>query len=580
MIRVEIEGASAIAHGPFPAGWFAIISGLSGRKNWHSSKRVKFEASGSNIDRLKTSGIEIDFIDKSNRLNHIDELAEMATQFDTFSEAKKKPRDMFADYSTAKLKETKPTNAKLPAWFKPKTKPHWHQTQCLSLSWERESYAWFLEMGLGKTWICINNIGMLHQKKGLVGAVVMVPKGVDTQWIESELPAHWSLKKPPKVQSVKNAKMEKFDFEAGCNVLFVGTDAVRTEKANNFIRKFIKECNGNVLFAIDESHKIKSYASLRTKAAIQLGSLCKWRRILTGTPIGKSLMDGFSQFYFMDPDIFGHRYMSTFRSKFCVMGGYEMREIVGHKNVEEFSATISRHSYRMTKKEALDLPEKIYITRKYAMPDALLAKYNALKKNVLDDLSESVKVPLNAAAKVMALQQMVCGFHKDEDDETIAFDDSRLNELCDVIDQNSGPMIVWCRFRHDIAKITKRLASDYGKKSFVEYHGSVSTKDRAKAKRSFLNGDAQFFVGTGASGGAGLNLQGDCQTVIYYSQDFDALTRWQTEDRVHRIGMSGAVTYIDLVAMKSVDDHIRKNLLAKKGLADLTLDELRKVLAS
>ena len=69
--------------------------------------------------------------------------------------------------------------------------------------------------------------------------------------------------------------------------------------------------------------------------------------------------------------------------------------------------------------------------------------------------------------------------------------------------------------------------------------------------------------------------KGGCGTVIYYSNSFNYITRAQSEDRTHRIGMKGAVTYFDLVADKSVDSHILRNLNAKRSVSDLTLDEIR-----
>ena len=121
----------------------------------------------------------------------------------------------------------------------------------------------------------------------------------------------------------------------------------------------------------------------------------------------------------------------------------------------------------------------------------------------------------------------------------------------------------------------ERLNNEFGSNQAVCYHGgNVST--RHTSVELFLARIAKFFVSNPAAGGTGLNLQSSgCQTVIFYNNDFNFITRAQAEDRTHRIGMRGAVTYFDLVADKSVDRHVLNNLRSKKSVSSLTLDEIR-----
>ena len=327
---------------------------------------------------------------------------------------------------------------------------------------------------------------------------------------------------------------------------------------------------------VHNSHNCKSGSADRTKAAIKLGKLATYRRIATGTPIAKNVVDAWSQFMFLDPNILGHNYMTSFRSRYCIMGGFEGKQIIGQRNLEEFYGLIAPHAFRLTKAETLDLPEKIYVQRSYEMSDECKKHYKALKKTMMTALENGEIVDVNNAVTLMLrLQQVVCGYLPKDDDSFEEFDDGRLDVLDDVISQVEGPVIVWARFRRDIERIMRRLGDDA-----VSYYGETSNEDRAKNVKAWLAGEKRFFVSNPQAGGTGLNLQGSCQVNVMYSNGFSAIARWQAEDRTHRMGTTGAVTYIDLVAEKSVDKAILRNLRDKKSISDLTFDQIRQAIIS
>jgi SNF2 family DNA or RNA helicase len=270
------------------------------------------------------------------------------------------------------------------------------------------------------------------------------------------------------------------------------------------------------------------------------------------------------------------------------MGGWEGKQIVGQKNLEEFYSLIAPRSFRLTKAEAIDLPPKIYATREYEMGEASRRHYESLKNTFMTEMNNGSIVDVtNATTALLRLQQIVCGYLPvqvtDGETESTAieiFSNERLDIMMDIIDQVEGPVIIWARFIADIQRIATMLDEKFKGKVSVTYYGATSTADREKARTEFLNGTKRFFVSNPAAGGTGLNLQGKCQTVIYYSNSFDALHRWQSEDRTHRMGTTGAVTYFDLVASFSVDKAILRSLKAKKSLSSLTLDEIRQAISN
>ena len=553
MITITIEGAKARATGQLDTMSIRVISALSGRKVWASSKSVSFESSAGNLRTIReTLKDRVEWVDKSGELALIDEMETFARQDQKAEKAKSK--------------------------WKPKMKLRAHQQKCIDISWKRKAYAVLFDMGLGKTALLIANCGMLFAEGEIDGVLVLAPKGVDRQWHEEEIKKH--ADPAFKVNSFMwNGKaFDKSKIKKGqLNFYLMNIDAIRG-KGGAAAADFAKSMNGRCMMIIDESHAIKGHGTQRTKAAIELGKLFSHRRIATGTPLSKNVMDFFSQFKFLDERILGQRYASSYRSRYCIMGGFEGREIIGVQRLEELNGLIAPHSFRLTKEEALDLPPKIFIRREYDLDAKSRQHYNILKKELMTELSDgTILTVVNAAVKVMRLQQIVCGYLPREDGELEAISGQRIEELLEIISSVEGPVIVWARFKEDIRRIKSAL--DKARETSVTYYGETSRKDRDIAKAAFLSDKARVFISNTASGGTGLNLQGKCRNVVYYSNGTNAQQRWQSEDRTHRDGMEGSVTYFDLVARKTVDVLTISNIANKKSLSDLTLDQIRKALA-
>ena len=132
----------------------------------------------------------------------------------------------------------------------------------------------------------------------------------------------------------------------------------------------------------------------------------------------------------------------------------------------------------------------------------------------------------------------------------------------------------FCHFHNgDIYHIKEFLIDKYGKESTVSIYGEVSVADRKKAVERIQTDDkCRFLVGNPTTGGFGLTLTA-CNTVIYYSNNYNLEVRKQSEDRAHRMGQKGTVVYIDIVAKNTLDEAIMKSLTSKGKLAAKTLGE-------
>ena len=209
--------------------------------------------------------------------------------------------------------------------YKFKTKPYAHQITALEKSWNKETYAYFMEMGTGKTKVLIDNLAMLYDKGKVDGALIIAPKGVVKTWYEQELPTHL----PNHIENTKvlwqsnitKTQREKLEslFELGqdLHILIMNVESLSTDKGVKFASKFLN--SHKVLMAIDESTTIKNQAAKRTKNIIDLGKFAKYRRIMTGSPITKNPLDLFSQCEFLDPWLLNFDSFYAFRNRYAKM---------------------------------------------------------------------------------------------------------------------------------------------------------------------------------------------------------------------------------------------------------------------
>ena len=179
---------------------------------------------------------------------------------------------------------------------------------------------------------------------------------------------------------------------------------------------------------------------------------------------------------------------------------------------------------------------------------------------------------VNGGVKQMRLQQIIGGYVPDNNGRAVPIDKTnpRINEMIDVIRGLTGKIIIWARFRAELAAITAAIANHFSKDKAVEYHGGIIGDKREANMVAFTKGDARFFIANPQAGGVGLNLT-VATNVVYYSNDYSLKHRLQSEDRCHRIGQQYNVLYVDLQAINTIDTKIMKVLKQKQKIAELIL---------
>ena len=470
--------------------------------------------------------------------------------------------------------------------YKFKTKPYDHQLLALSKSWNKREYAYFMEMGTGKSKVLIDNIAILYDRGGINAAIIIAPKGVYRNWSEKEIPAHMpdhvekqiAVWNPAPNKKQKKALTDLFEVTPELKILVINVDAFSTKKGVSFVEKFI--LSNSVLIAVDESTTIKNPKAQRTKSLLKLAINTKYRRILTGFPVTQSPLDLYSQSAFLSKQLLGYDSFYSFQNRYAKlfnrqMGQRTFRQVTGYQNLGELTTKLTDFSYRVLKKDCLDLPDKVYQKRDVLLTPEQKKIYKELKDYAMSELESRETVSVTTVlTQILRLHQVVCGFVKNDNGEEVEIKNNRLDALLDILAEVQGKTIIWANYRYDIKRILKTLQDTVGADSVATYYGDTPDDERQEVIREFQdpNSSLRYLISNVQTGGYGITLT-EASNVIYYSNNYDLEKRLQSEDRAHRIGQTNKVTYIDLISKDTVEEKIVKALRNKLDLAQEVLGD-------
>ena len=460
-----------------------------------------------------------------------------------------------------------------------KTEPYAHQLAALDKGWLKREFGYFMEMGTGKSKVVIDSAAMLYDKGEITGLAIVAPKGVYRNWSEKEIPDHMPEHIPINLatwkrslsKTVKGNINSLFTNPDKLNIFVINIDALITKLGGPTLEKFLLA--HHAMLVIDESTTIKSPKARRTKMAIKLGQNAKYRRILTGSPVTKSPLDLYTQCEFLNHRLLGYSSYYGYRNRYAVTrrqdyGGRSFTQVVGYQNLDELSELIKDFTYRVTKDQCLDLPNKIYMRREFELTKEQKKVYDEMRTMAIAFLETEEVTATSVITQLLRLHQISCGFFPTDDGPIKPLKHERMEQLMEVLDEATGKVIIWANYRHDIFAISNQLTKVYGEDSFVTYFGDTKDDERQSAVTAFQKPDSpvRFFLGNTQTGGYGITLT-EAQTVIYYSNNYDLEKRLQSEDRAHRIGQHHPVTYIDLGCKATIDEKIIKALRSKISLA-------------
>jgi len=466
-----------------------------------------------------------------------------------------------------------------------KIKPWGHQLEAINRSKELENFAFFFEVGAGKTMTCINALRYKYGKYGmLLNTLILAPPIVLENW-RREFLAHSKVqdKSIHILTGPRKKRLELFlKYKDKPSIFITNYETLLMGDVFEEFKKWPPHC-----LVLDESHKCKDVKSKRTKAAIQLGDLANYKFLLSGTPVLNSLMDMFAQFRILDSgETFGRNFYS-FRGKYFYnknagapshIKWQDWRVRKGAE--EEMNALVAAKSMHVTKDECLDLPPFVKKPIYVGLGKQQQKIYDSMKQDFIAFVEGKACVADLAITKALRLQQIVSGFIPVKDGEEQSIIKLKENPRAQALKELLADLaprhkiIVWAVFKENYKTI--RDVCEELKLEHVEIHGGVSQPAKLAAVDTFNNDDScRVLVGHPGSGGIGINLVSS-DVSIFYSRNFSLEYDIQAEARNYRGGSERhtKVTRYDLVTPGTIDEQVLKALASKQEIGYKVLTQV------
>lgn len=444
-----------------------------------------------------------------------------------------------------------------------------------------KGFGLLFEMGCGKTLTAIAIAGAGYQMGKIDRLLIVAPTSVVAVW-PKELREYAKFKYTCKTllgekqQRIKQIDdLLKFPFKALKIAVINYESTWRPE-----ILEKLKEFDADMVIA-DESQRIKTYDAAQSKAMHELGDQARYKLILSGTPVQTAAIDIWSQYRFLDKSVFGENFFK-FRGRYAIMGGYGNKKIVGYRDLEGLIKKEHSIAFRVTKDEALDLPEQTFETRRIQFSPKEKSLYERLKKDSYAELDNGGHITATTVlTKLLRLQQLTGGFLvQDEAQKPQLVSRAKLDALTDIIVDyviGSGKkLVVFARFIAEVKAIIDLAAKVLPKDlKQVAIYGDVKKEDRGDIVKQFQEDPSTvLFVGQIDTAGTGITLTA-ADTCVYYSKNFNYATYSQSLSRIHRIGQRNCCTYIDLEIEGTIDELISSALSRKEDMAKTVVDNWR-----
>lgn len=470
----------------------------------------------------------------------------------------------------------------------------------------KEYFAYFMEQGTGKTYTQLWEAEELFEADLIDLMIIIAPSGVQTNWLQREIPKLLSIPYETLLWQPNHTKTWTREASSFANrpssttykwlrIMAFNVEAFsqKQSKAEIFLRAIIKKFNNRVLLSIDESSTIKNLTkTARTRHIVSIGRLLEkldkegYKRILTGTPATQSPFNFYAQAHFLRAGLLGFTLYTPFKAYYGEWIEKTIHnpnptpknpgttrkypELVRYRNLGILKAAVDRFSYTVTKAECLDLPPKVYEQRFCEMTDHQQHLYTeCLTRLVLQVNSDQSMTLAHAFTRLTRLSQICGGFYKADDTSAAQPIDGRNTKIESILQyaEELAPdkkIIIWARYLEELRAIAKAL----GRSRCALYWGDYDKVERNDSIDRFTDdADCRYFVGNTRTGKFGFTLNASSH-VLYYSNDYSADARWQSEDRNHRIGQTESVTYTDLVYPGTVDQKLLSILATRKSMAD------------
>lgn len=478
--------------------------------------------------------------------------------------------------------------------------PYKHQEAAFAFALQEyahgSGYALLMEMGTGKSLTAVAIAGQLFREGKIRRVLVVAPLAVVPVW-PAELadfagfPYHVETLEGDKKKRLKAIQRLREDTSDALQIAVINYESSWRLKAE------LAAWDPQMIIC-DESQRIKEPTSAQSKGMHELAEGARYRLILTGTPVTNSPLDFFSQYKFLDPRIFGPSWYA-FKAKYAVEGqginhatGKTYNQVVGYRNLAELTEKAHAIAYRVTKKQALDLPEEIDQKLYCELEPAARKAYDQLRRDAIAQIEGLPAVTAShIIVRLLRLSQICGGYIKTdvdgyEDDPKagklvkISSAKQKLFEetLDEILEEPGKKVVVFARFTAEVREVCEHCRTKYGPDAFRLIDGSIPAAERGPAVEAFQKDPrVRVFIAQIQTAGLGITLTA-ADTAIFYSYDYSYANYEQAKARIHRIGQRRPVNYIHLVTRGTVDEEVLAALQHKRDVAAICVDRWREII--
>lgn len=418
-----------------------------------------------------------------------------------------------------------------------------HQKEALDKAYGKRGFAFFHEMGAGKTRTQLELWRQYFHEGRICEAWVFPLNTLMGNWTEQ-------------------IRIWTPELEGKIEIHGIGSMS-----AGGLPQRLLDRAHKQLAVSIDESQTIKNFKANRSEVMQEIGARAAYNSILTGTAITKGVGDFYSQFEFLDPKILGFKSYYSFRNRYCVLGGYENKQIVGYQNLPELLATIEPYSHTVS--EPVELPPQTPEVRTIALSPVqkkMLKDLKVLMQTMVDNDTLTVE---NALAFYTRGAQIIGGFAATDSGNLVPLEKNpKLEELETILEGTGQKVVVMVRFVAE-AKLIHRALQKYGAVRIdPEIEPPIDTVNRFQKDPS-----VRVIVSTYARGARGWTMTAG-KILVRYSGTFEFELLEQSKKRIHRIGQDEPTKLIDLVANVALDRHMREVAEGKRNLANFVASSL------
>ena len=452
-----------------------------------------------------------------------------------------------------------PVERKSLAKIQDETTYYRHQVEGVRLMARMTSFLLADDMGLGKSLEALT-VAAIDFEKGYAERVLVVgPSFLKWNWAdEIEKFTHFTYEVYEGDPRQRALQRENFEQD----ILVIGY-----EQASNDLAELLKMEWDIVI--VDEAHYVKERTSKRTKAVHALSAVAQRTFLLTGSPVLNRPNELWSLLHIINPERFKKYWSFVYR--YCVMGGWKGKQIVGVKNKAELRTILAEVMIRRLKSEVLDLPDKEII-------EVFVDLEKTVQRPAYDEIDKELMLVIpgdptpmeieNAMVKMLRHKQ-VCATPY-----AIGLPDksTKLDRLIELIDEKvngdpAEPVVVYTQFRPVMEAVVQRCE----KAGFPvwQIHGDLKrlkTNSIAVAKE-WSESETPGVLCVMLQMSQGMNLTA-AKIAFFVDRLYVPKLNEQAEDRLHRIGASKTqpVQIVVLIARKTVEQRISQILRGKVKL--------------